>query len=93
MVCMPSCTTPMFSKMPVTSQLTQPETLATCQASGSAVATTPAPISPCAQSQMPMAAVLTRSSAFITVSEKWNWVMSRMCRPIACWCSSTDSRT
>ena len=42
MVCMPSCTTPMFSKMPVTSQLTQPATLAICQASGSAVATTPA---------------------------------------------------
>ena len=32
----------MFSKMPVTSQLTQPATLAICHASGSAVATTPA---------------------------------------------------
>jgi hypothetical protein len=41
-VCMPSCTTPTFSKMPVTSQLTQPATLAICQASGSAVATVPA---------------------------------------------------
>ena len=40
-VSMPSCTTPMFSKMPVTSQLTQPATLAICQASGNAVATTP----------------------------------------------------
>jgi hypothetical protein len=35
-VSMPSWTMPMFSKMPVTSQLTQPETLAICQASGSA---------------------------------------------------------
>ena len=56
-VSMPSWTMPMFSKMPVTSQLTQPETLAICQASGSAVATMPAPIAPSLHSTMPIAAV------------------------------------
>ena len=83
----------MFSNIPVTSQLTHPDTFATCQARGRAVATMPALTWPCAQSQMPTAAVATSSAAFITVSEKWNWVMSRMWRPIAAWCSSTLSLT
>ena len=83
----------MFSKMPVTSQLTQPATLAICQASGRAVATTPALTAPLAHSQMPIAAVPVRSSAFITDSANMNCVMSRMCAPIAAWCSSTISRT
>ena len=75
---MPSCTTPMLSKIPVTSQLTQPATLAICQASGNAVATTPAPTVPCAHSQMPIAAVAVRSAAFITESENMNWEMRRI---------------
>ena len=75
---MPSCTTPMFSKMPVTSQLTQPATFAICQASGSAVATTPALTVPFAQSQMPMTAVPVSSAAFITASTNMNCEISRM---------------
>ena len=73
----------MFSKMPVTSQLTQPDTLATCQASGSAVATTPALTLPCAHSQMPVPAVLTSSAAFIAVRQNMKRVMRRMCAAIA----------
>ena len=90
---MPSCTVPTFSKMPVTSQLTQPAALAVCQASGSAVATTPALTAPCAQSAMPIAAVPTRSSAFIAVSEIMKRVMSPMCALIAPWCWPIASRT
>lgn len=83
----------MFSKIPVTSQLTQPATLAICHASGRAVATTPAPTAPCAQSQMPIAAVALSSSAFITASANMNCEMSFMCAAIAFWCSSITSRT
>ncbi len=83
----------MFSKMPVTSQLTQPATLAICQASGSAVATTPALTTPCAQSQMPMTAVPVRSAAFITASANMNCEISRMWAPMARWWSSITSRT
>src|ERR1043166_4783058 len=52
---MPSCTTPTFSKIAVTSQLTQPAALAVCQASGSAVATMPALTLPCAHRYTPIA--------------------------------------
>ena len=90
---MPSCTTPTFSKIPVTSQLTQPATLAICQASGSAVATTPAVTCPCPQSVMPIPAVLTSSSAFIVASTAMKRVMRRMCAAIAPVWSSTTSRT
>ncbi len=83
----------MFSKMPVTSQLTQPATLAICHASGSAVATTPALTCPCAHRVMPMPAVATSSSAFIVDSVAMNLVMSRMCAAIAFACSSITSRT
>ena len=83
----------MFSKMPVTSQLTQPATLAICQASGSAVATTPASMVPRPQSVMPMPAVLTSSSAFIVDSVAMKRVISRMCAAIAPVCSSMTSRT
>ncbi len=93
MVCMPSWTTPIFSKMPVTSQLTQPATLAICQASGRAVATTPAFTAPCAHSQMPIAAVPVRSMAFITASANMNCEISFMCAAIAFWWSSITSRT
>ena len=79
--------------MPVTSQLTQPATLAICQARGKAVATTPALTAPCAHSQMPIAAVPVRSAAFISESENMNCEMRRMCAPIAPWCSSITSRT
>jgi hypothetical protein len=92
-VSMPSCTTPMFSKMPVTSQLTQPATLAMLHASGSAVATVPASIRPWPHSAMPMPAVLTSSSAFIVDSVNMKRVISRMCLAIAAACSSIVSRT
>ena len=83
----------MFSKMPVTSQLTQPATLAICHASGSAVATTPALTSPWPQRVMPMPAVATSSSAFIAARVIMNRVMSRVCADIAALCSSITSRT
>ena len=90
---MPSCTTPTFSKIAVTSQLTQPAALAVCQASGSAVATTPALTVPCAHSKRPMAAVPTSSAAFSAVSQNWKRVITPMCAAIAFWCTSIDSRT
>ena len=93
MVSMPSCTTPMFSKMPVTSQLTKPATLAIDQASGSAVATVPASMAPSPHSQMPMAAVLTSSAAFSADSVVMNCVISRMWAAMAPRCSSITSRT
>jgi len=92
-VCMPSCTTPTFSKIPVTSQLTQPATLEICQARGKAVATSPAPTCPWAHSVMPIAAVPTNSSAFITDSVAMKRVVTRMCAAIAAVCWSTTSRT
>jgi hypothetical protein len=79
MVSMPSCTTPMFSKMPVTSQLTQPATLAIVQASGSAVATVPASMLPARPQHDADAAVLTSSSAFSADSVVMKVVISRMC--------------
>ncbi|MNC91047.1 hypothetical protein D3C83_72350 [compost metagenome] len=83
----------MFSKIPVASQLTQPAMLEICHASGSAVATTPAPMVPSAHSQMPIAAVPVSSIAFITASANMNFEMSCMCAASAPWCSSTISRT
>ena len=74
--CMPSCTVPMFSKIDVTSQLTQPAAVTVCHASGNAVATT-ARVDRCLapQSVSPIAAVLTSSSAFSTVRQVWNRVI------------------
>ena len=83
----------MFSKMPVTSQLTQPATLAICHASGRAVATMPAPIRPWPHSVMPIPAVPTSSSAFMVESTAMKRVMSRMCAAMAPACSSITSRT
>ena len=83
----------MFSKMPATSQLTQPATLAICQASGSTMATTPAPTAPSAQSQMPATAVPVSRTAFIAASQNMNCEINCMCLPIAVWCSSIASRT
>jgi hypothetical protein len=42
---------------------------------------------------MPIAAVPTRSAAFIAVRQKWKRVITAMCARIAPWCSSIDSRT
>ncbi|MNG38219.1 hypothetical protein D3C84_1258360 [compost metagenome] len=67
---MPSCTVPMFSKIDVTSQLTQPAAVTVCHASGNAVATAPASIAPWPQSVRPIAAVPTSNKAFRNVSEK-----------------------
>src|SRR3954469_18303775 len=86
-------TTPTFSKIAVTSQLTQPAAFAVCHASGRAVATTPALMLPCAHRYTPIAAVQTRSAAFSAVSPIWKRVMTPMCAFIAFWCTSTDSRT
>jgi hypothetical protein len=90
---MPSCTTPMFSKMPVTSQLTQPATLAMVQASGSAVATVPASMAPRAHSTMPMAAVPTSSSALSADSVRHEARDQPHVGGMACVCSSITSRT
>ncbi len=69
--------------MPVTSQLTQPATLAICQASGKAVATRPALTCPCDHSTTPMLAVLTSSSAFIVANVPMKRVVTRMWAAIA----------
>ena len=62
-VCMPSCTTPMFSKMPVTSQLTQPGDVRRSATRAAARSRrSPALIAPCAHSAMPIAAVPTSSA-------------------------------
>jgi len=45
-VIMPSCTTPMFSKISVTRIATQPAMLMICHASGNAIATVPTSILP-----------------------------------------------
>ena len=57
MVSMPSCTTPTFSKMPVTCQATQPEAATICVVIGSAMATVPTPTWPRRQSTMAKAPV------------------------------------
>ena len=84
---------PMFSKMPVTSQLTHPDTLAICHASGSAVATTRAPMMSWLHRTMPMADVDTSKSAFITDSVNMKRVIRRMCAAMAPVWSSITSRT
>ena len=83
----------MFSKMPVTSQLTQPATLAICQAIGNAVATSPALTWPTLHNTMPMLAVLTSSSAFSVDSVAMKRVVSRMWAAIAAVCWTITSRT
>ena len=80
---MPSCTTPTFSKIAVTSQLTQPAAFAVCHASGNAVATIAAVTAPCAQSVRPITAVPTSSAAFSTVSQIKNFVIIAVCAAIA----------
>ena len=80
---MPSCTVPMFSKIDVTSQLTQPAAVTVCHASGNAVATTPASTMPRPHSVRPIAAVLTSSSAFSTVKQVWNRVIIARCERMA----------
>ena len=92
---MPSWTTPTFSKMPlVTSQLTQPATLAICHASGSADRDDAgAGLGRWPTAASPIVAVLTSSSAFITESVAMKRVVTRMCAAIASVCSSMTSRT
>jgi len=90
---MPSWTTPTFSKIEATSQLTQPATFEICQTSGSAVATVPAPIVPSAHSHSPIVAVPASSAEFSSASTTMNAVVVRMCAAIASWCSSIASRT
>jgi hypothetical protein len=70
---------PTFSKIEVTSQLTQPAALTVCQASGNAVATCPASIAPPTQSVIPMPAVLTSSNALSTVRQVWKRVIIARC--------------
>ena len=73
----------MFSKIAVTSQLTQPAAFTVCHASGSAVATIAAPTMPFAHSVRPIAAVPTISHAFSTVSQIRKNVIMRVCAAIA----------
>ena len=49
---MPSCTTPIFSKIVVTFCATQPAMLAICQVSGKAIATVPTAMRPSFHSQI-----------------------------------------
>ena len=65
---MPSCTTPMFSKIMVTLSPTQPAMLEICQASGSAMATMPTLISPICQSHSAVQPVATMRAALIRLS-------------------------
>ena len=89
---MPSCTTPMFSKMLETSHDTQPAMLAICQASGSAVATSAGLAAP-SHSATPMAAVPTISAEFRQASVNMKRVVIRMCAAMRSRCSSIASRT
>ena len=77
MVIMPSCTTPIFSKMAVTCQATQPEMFTICQASGSAIATVPTETCPCAHSSSARPPVDVTITAFSDDSESPNSVLSR----------------
>ena len=79
MVSMPSCTTPIFSKMPVICKATQPEAATICMVIGSAMATTPTAICPLRQSQMAKAPVKVISSAFKMVSDSPSSVLMRNC--------------
>ncbi len=93
MVIMPSCTTPIFSKMAVTCQATQPEMLMICQASGSAIATVPTVTCPRVHSTKASAPVLVTMRAFSNDRQRPNRVLSRSeewNRPV-CW--SSASRT
>ena len=83
-VCMPSCTTPMFSKMSVTCQATQPAMLTICQASGSAVATMPTLTWPRRPQQQREAAGAghqqrverrraSKPNSVLSRSDSWNW--------------------
>ncbi len=92
-VSMPSCTTPMFSKMPLTSHDTQPAMLAICHASGSAVATAAALACPASHSHTPSAAVPTTRAAFMQVSVAMKRVVMRMWAAMRPRCSTIASRT
>ena len=83
MVSIPSCTTPIFSKIPANSNETQPAILVICHTSGNAVATWLALISPCAHRLRPITVVLTSNSAFIPCKVNMKRLVMRMCRDMA----------
>ena len=93
MVCMPSCTTPTFSKMPATSQETQPAAVVICQASGKAIAKTPTSSWFACHSHSPIAEVATSNRALSIHRLQMNCVTSRMWRAMAVLWSSTTSCT
>ena len=76
-VIMPSCTTPMFSKISVTRIATQPAMLTICHDSGSAIATVPTSTLPCTHSQIAIAPVPVTSMALSVDRQKLNSVLSR----------------
>ena len=76
-VIMPSCTTPMFSKISVTRIATQPAMLMICHDSGSAIATVPTSTLPWTQSQIAMPPVPATSMALSVERQKLNSVLSR----------------
>ena len=65
-VIMPSCTTPMFSKISVTRIATQPAIEMICHDSGSAIATVPTSTLPWTHSQIAMPPVPVTSMALRT---------------------------
>ena len=74
---MPSCTTPIFSKIEVTFCATQPATFEICQVSGTAIATSPTESAPMLQSQSAIAAVPTTIAALSTARVRPKPVMKR----------------
>ena len=93
MVIMPSCTTPMFSKMLVICQATQPDAATICMVIGSAMATVPTAIWPPCQSQMAKAPVKVINSALSMVSASPSAVLMRNCAWNRSVWWSTASRT
>ena len=76
-VIMPSCTTPMFSKISVTRIATQPAMEMICHDSGSAIATVPTSTLPWTQSHTASPPVPTTSMALSVDRQKLNSVLSR----------------
>ena len=90
---MPSCTTPIFSKIPATSQDTQPAAVVICQAKGTAIANTATSKAWACHNQMPTPAVPTSSMALSSHSAAMNWVVMREWPAMASWCACITPRT
>jgi hypothetical protein len=74
---MPSCTTPMFSKISVTRIATQPAIEMICHDSGNAIATVPTSTLPCIHKYTAIAPVPVTSMALSVDRQKLNSVFRR----------------